>query len=378
MLPITGLLLTFRRFFCKIKRYKGRYCCFLLLGCYSVWLCGGCRRQQPPSPKPTPTPPSTVDESMRGVWLSYIELDEMLRGATPATATAAIAAAMDTCVANNINTVFFHLRAHGDAYYPSAVWPAAATAKAVMAAGFDPLACAIAEAHERGISLHGWINPYRLRVPITDLSFQKNEVWYLDPANPAARQSVLDGVREIVTRYDVDGIHFDDYFYPAGMAKTAEPFENIPPNTDVTLWRQTQVNTLVSGVYGLCHQHGKRFGISPAANIEKNRTTAYADIPLWMTTAGYIDYICPQLYTGFRHQTKPFLSLLEEWTALPRRTDVKLYIGLALYKVGLPTDPYAGTGKDEWATDEDIIPRQIKAVLPITDGYVLFRYGNLI
>ena len=248
----------------------------------------------------------------------------------------------------------------------------------MMEAGFDPLECAVTEAHKRGIRLHGWINPYRLGDTPTSLpSFEKAGKWYLNPGDPAARQSVLDGVREILDNYEVDGIHFDDYFYPAGMAKTGEPFENIPPDTDVTAWRQTQVDALVSGVYSLCHQHGKVFGISPAADIDKNRTEAYADAERWMREAGYIDYICPQIYVGFRHQTKPFLSLLEKWTALPRRNGVKLYVGLALYKVGLTHDPYAGSGAAEWATDKDIIPRQIKAVQAVTDGYVLFRYGNL-
>ena len=227
MLPFRRLLLTFRLFFCKIKRYKGYFCCFILLGC--LLLCGGCRRQQAPSPTPTPTPPVT-DEGLRGVWLSYIELDEMLMGDDPATA---IAAAMDTCAVKGINTVFFHLRAHGDAYYPSAVWPIAHS----VPAGFDPLACAITEAHKRGIALHGWLNPYRLGDnPIEGMSFAKNGVWYLDPSHSDARQSVLDGVREILTNYDVDGIHFDDYFYPAGMHPDGETFENIPDGADVTLW----------------------------------------------------------------------------------------------------------------------------------------------
>ena len=247
-----------------------------------------------------------------------------------------------------------------------------------MADGFDPLACAVREAHKRDIALHGWINPYRLGdVPIEGISFEQAGVWYLDPGNPAARQSVLDGVREILANYDVDGIHFDDYFYPTGMAQTAAPFEDIPPDTDVTRWRQTQVDALVSGTYGLCHQYGKAFGVSPAADIEKNRTKAYADVERWMTEAGYVDYVCPQLYVGFRHQTKPFTTLLDRWVALPRREDVALYVGLALYKVGLTHDPYAGTGSAEWATDSDIIPRQIEVAQSVTDGYVLFRYGNL-
>ena len=315
---------------------------------------------------------------MRGVWLSYIELDEMLSDTTPQQAANAIAQAMETCAKNHLNTVFFHVRAHGDAYYPSAVWPAAEAAKALMANGFDPLACAVEEAHKRGLSLHAWVNPYRIgTAAVTGDCFAKNGTWYYRPDSVSVRQNLLEGVREILDGYAVDGIHFDDYFYPAGMAQEAEPFESIPDGVTVADWRRTQVDTLVSGVYGLCRQRGRLFGVSPAADIEKNRNVAFADVTRWMTETGYIDYICPQLYVGFRHETKPFTALLAGWAHLPRRQGVKLYIGLALYKVGLQHDPYAGTGGAEWAQDADIIPRQIEQTREVADGYVLFRYGNL-
>lgn len=365
MLLIRCFYLTFFRFFCRIKVYKGKWRLLSVLGCCGALLCG-CRTATQPTPAPIP------DTAVRGVWLSYIELDAMLDGAHP---QEAIAAAMERCANNGLNTVFFHVRAHGDAYFSSTVWP---TAESVPA-GFDPLAVAIDEAHKRGIALHGWINPYRIGAnPATDGGcFEKEGVWYYDPADPTARQLLLDGVREVLDNYAVDGIHFDDYFYPPGMAQEGEFFEDIPQGADITRWRQTQVDALVSGVYGLCHQRGRLFGVSPAADIEKNRTQLYADIPRWMREAGYIDYICPQLYVGFRHQSKPFTTLLAQWQSLPRRDGVALYVGLALYKVGLTHDPYAGSGADEWSTDRDIIPRQIDIATNQADGYVLFRYGNL-
>lgn len=375
MFPIPRLLLTFQRFFCKIIMYKEKWRRFSVLFLGMALLCGGCRVGEIPAPSPTPV----TDDGMRGVWLSYIELDEMLAGATPQEAADAIATVMDTCVAQGLNTVFFHLRAHGDAYYPSAVWPAADAARAVMAAGWDPLACAIEQAQARGIALHAWLNPYRIGAAPADdgVCFEKNGVWYYAPNDPAARQSVLDGVREVLDNYEVDGIHFDDYFYPTGMAAEGEPFEDIPHGADITRWRQTQVDALVSGVYGLCRQRGKIFGVSPGLDVERNRTVAYADVTRWMTEAGYVDYICPQLYVGLRHEPRPFAALLSQWVSLPRREDVRLYIGLAQYKVGLAHDPYAGSGAAEWLTDPDIIPRQIEMTEQSADGYVLFRYGNL-
>ena len=346
------------------------------LFCGVALLCGCHRSEPPPSvPSPTPEPPT----EMRGVWLSYIELDEMLSAASPQEAEAAIAEAMEACAKQELNTVFFHVRAHGDAYFPSAVWPAATAARALIADGFDPLACAVQEAHKREIALHAWVNPYRIGTTAAEGDrFLKNGVWYYQPDSAQVRQNLLEGVREILDNYAVDGVHFDDYFYPSGMAQTAEAFEEIPDGVAVAQWRRTQVDALVSGVYGLCRQRGRLFGVSPAADIEKNRTRSYADVTRWMTEAGYIDYICPQLYVGFRHETKPFTALLTQWAGLPRRQGVKLYIGLALYKVGLAHDPYAGTGAAEWAQDEDIIPRQIEQVQNAADGYVLFRYGNLI
>lgn len=345
---------------------------FLAVGCAGALLCG-CH-----TAAPTPTP-SVTNDVMRGVWLSYIELDAALEGSTPQEAEEAIHNMMDTCAKNGLNTVFFHVRAHGDAYFPSAVWRAAASASALIQSNFNPLACAVDAAHQRGIALHAWINPYRIgKAPVSDaLCFAKDGTWYYAPNDPAARQLVLDGVREILDNYAVDGIHFDDYFYPAGMHPQGEPFEAIPPGADVTAWRQAQVDALVSGVYGLCRQRGKLFGVSPAADVEKNLNQAYANVTRWMTEAGYLDYVCPQLYVGFRHQTKPFIPWLTRWVNLPRRHGVKLYVGLALYKVGLPHDPYAGSGADEWSTDTDILPRQMAAAEEQTDGYVLFRYGNL-
>ncbi len=316
---------------------------------------------------------------LQGVWISYLELREALTGATPDQAAQRLDAMLDTCSQHKLNAVFFHVRAHSDAYYPSAVFPAAAAAEGLLAQGFDPLAYTLEAAHQRGLAFHAWINPYRIgeQPAQTGDCFEKNGVWYYDPAADSARQRVLDGVREILTTYPVDGIHFDDYFYPAGMVETGEPFEHIPAGTDVTLWRQTHVDSLVSGVYSLCKSHKIVFGISPMANIEACRTIAFADVTRWMTQPGYIDYICPQIYTGFTHETNPFDKVLAQWTDLPRRPQVKLYIGLALYKAGMDEDPYAGSGSKEWGQHSDMISRQVTALRGQADGFVLFRQTHL-
>ncbi len=349
----------------------------------AAMLLGGCRSEAPTAPQPET--PTTATEEIRGVWVSYLELDGLLTGASPTDAAARLDGLLDTCKESGMNTVFFHARAHSDAYYASAVFPPAKVATALLASGFDPLGYAVDAAHKRGLTLHAWINPYRIGEDKANAVlngdtgvFQKGGVWYYNPASPDARRAALDGVREILARYAVDGIHFDDYFYPAEMTAQAESFESVPDGIAVADWRRTQVDLLVSGVYGLAHAAGKPFGISPSALIDANRDNAYADVAAWMAGAGYIDYICPQIYFGFEHATRPFPKTLAAWEALPRREGVALIIGLALYKAGTD-DPYAGDGRAEWREHDDIIARQVTAIRAgdAADGFVLFRFAHL-
>lgn len=327
-------------------------------------------------------PQPTDTREMRGVWVSFLDLDPLLKGADPATAQKRLDRVMDVCRQNGMNTVFFHVRSHSDARYASTVYPAAAAAADLLTAGFDPLAYAITAAHDRGLELHAWINPYRIgQTPDKDktLCFEKEGTWYYAPHQAGARQKVLDGIREILDNYTVDGIHFDDYFYPEGMNPKGEPFENLPKGANVAQWRQTQVDTLISGVYGLCRAKGVPFGVSPMAAIDRCRDELYANVARWMKQPGYIDYICPQLYTGFFHENMPYERQLERWLALPRREGVELYVGLAMYKAGLKNDTFAGTGAGEWAANDNIIARQVAvARQKKADGFVLFRYDQLV
>lgn len=345
--------------------------------------CGAPAAESSVPAAPVPAGEPTAPVEMRGVWVSYLELDWLLTGAAPAQARTQLDAVFDTCRAQGLNTVFFHVRAHGDAYYASRVYPAAASAEGLLAAGFDPLAYAVEAAHVRGLALHAWINPYRLggeesRAAADIPRFEKNGVWYYDPAADAARALVLDGVRELLDGYAVDGIHFDDYFYPAAMSTAAESFEAVPDGMSVGDWRRAQVDTLISGVYGLCRGRGKPFGVSPAARLDYCREALCADVALWMRQPGYIDYVCPQIYSGFQHSSRPFPAVLEEWLALPRHEGLAFYGGLALYKAGLEEDKYAGDGKGEWAESHDILARQLQLLRQRqADGFILFRYAQL-
>lgn len=338
--------------------------------------------QKPPATTASAVAPANKpSKELRGIWVSFLDLDPLLEGASPSEAKAALDRMMDTIAAMKLNTVFFHVRSHANAYYPSKVYPAATSAAKLLKKGFDPLGYAVQAAHKRGMQLHAWINPYRMsKAQPADPTgcFEKEGVWYADPGSPRSRQRVLDGIREILQTYPVDGIHFDDYFYPDGMAAQGESFESIPAGTSVIFWRQTQVDTLVSAAHSLCRQHKRLFGISPAGSIENCRTKACAAVDRWAAQPGYVDYLCPQIYSGFEHSTRPFEAVLPEWLALPRDKSVRMYVGLALYKSGLPNDRYAGNGRQEWFTHHDIISRQIRILRPLTGGFVLFRYEDIL
>ncbi len=335
-----------------------------------------------PTPAPLqPAPHTTTDDEWRGVWVSYLDLQALLADTTPATAATAIDGVMDTCVSAGLNRVLFHARSHSDAWYQSEQFPPATP---LLSQGFDPLGYAVEAAHKRGLQLHAWINPYRIgpdksRAVVEEQNalFQKDGSWYYNPASTVVQATIVAGVREIVEGYGVDGIHFDDYFYPAGMAAGGEAFEAIPAGTDVAAWRCAQVNSLLAAVHGLCYRAGRPFGVSPAGSPTAC-ATGYADVATWLAVPGYIDYLCPQIYFGFRHETKPFDTLLSQWQALPRHDGVALYTGLALYKAGLADDPYAGSGRTEWAEDSHILARQVATLREqgIT-GFGLYRYAGL-
>lgn len=341
-----------------------------------ILLLGGCAAPHTPAPAPTPT---AVAE-WRAVWVSYLELDTLLTDADADTAAARLDEMMDTCRTRGMNTVLFHVRAHSDAYYRSSIYPPAEAAAGLLADGFDPLAYAVEAAHTRELTLHAWINPYRIGSTadnaVTESTFVHSGTHYYDPAADTVKRAVLDGVRELLD-YDIDGVHFDDYFYPTGLGDAAAPFEQIPDGISVADWRRTQVDTLVSAVSGLTRRAGKVFGISPVGLPDKARGDHYADVAAWMATSGYIDYICPQIYYGFTHERYPYDATLAAWCDLPRADGVALYIGLALYKTG-SDDPYAGSGRQEWMQNTNIVSRQIVALRAAgADGFALFRYAHL-
>ncbi len=346
-----------------------------------------------PSGDPSPSAPS----EMKGVWLSYIELDAMFRGQTVAAAKAAIDQVMDNCKSYGLNTVFFHVRANSDAYYQSSLFKPASSVSGLIGAGFDPLAYAVASAHSRGLQLHAWVNPYRIGA---DFSYCVSGVdyfaktsggvtrYYYVPTSANAQKLILDGLRELTRNYAIDGIQYDDYFYPTGlMSASAEDFEETDyaasgGNLSVADWRRAAVDNLVMGSYHVAHEKGIVFGVSPSHDYDKTYSQMYADTYKWLAQPGYVDYVCPQIYFGFLHGSSPFNQVVDRWRSQPRADSVKLYVGLAIYKVAISDDTWAGSGRTEWANHDDIMKRSVEYLrsqnVPgmIFYSYTYFDYTN--
>ncbi len=356
----------------------GRKLAIFVCICLFLTGCGG--KAADPDQKTPSGPFYPIPEKMRAVWVSYLELDRAFDGATVEEAKGYIDRVFERCVGTNINTVFFHVRANSDAYYSSDLFSAADSVSALLSAGFDPLTYAVEVAHKRGLSFHAWINPYRIgedksRAVCEDV-FELAGSWYYIPTSQNAQRCILEGVREVVERYAVDGVQYDDYFYPAGIGTEKQGFEPAVGSVSVEEMRQAAVNTLIAGSYSVVHSRDNCvFGVSPAGNIERCVKRQYADVSRWLKYPGYVDYLCPQLYSGFKNETLPFETELNDFLSLPRLPDVRLFAGLALYKAGEP-DTFAGSGSGEWQQGGDILVRQAKAVEGAGyEGVALFRFS---
>ncbi|MBQ9898274.1 MAG: family 10 glycosylhydrolase [Ruminococcus sp.] len=323
-----------------------------------------------------------------GLWLPYMHFEDYMLGRSEEEFRAGLREILVQAQADGINTVYFHVHPCGDAYYQSDIFP-----RGVCWDGdYDPLAIALEEAHSLAISVHAWLNPLRCQtqeqmsaLPETFIVRQwtadgraklLGERWYLDPSYPEVRVLVAQCADEILSRYDVDGIHIDDYFYPtADPAFDAAEFA-ASGCSDLAQWRLGNINSLVKLLYDTVKSNGSRFlfGISPQGNISADYSTQFADVRLWGSSPGYCDYLLPQIYYGFRNESLPFDTALAQWEELVSAPGVSLVAGLAAYKVG-KEDQWAGeSGRLEWIEDSTVLSREIEMVESSSaDGYALYR-----
>ena len=313
-----------------------------------------------------------------------------------------------TAKSNGMNTIYFHVRPFGDALYDSDYYPwshlVTGTQGQAPSDGFDPLAYAVEAAHREGLQLHAWLNP--LRIMLNSGSYPPalsddnpyvvwrgddnpdNDDWVIDykkgkyynPAIPEVRERIVSGVREIVEKYNVDGVHWDDYFYPASDAsfddsKAYAAYQAGGGKLSLSDWRMQNISALVKAVYSAVKKADDTcvFGISPAGNID-NCLSAGADVKTWGSAEGYVDYLAPQIYWTSDNKIAPFEPMCRKWRALVSSDKVKLYIGLALYKAGSDSDG----GK--WQAADDIIMNQVlftRGSEIHADGFALYSYAYL-
>ncbi len=349
----------------------------------------------------TPPQPAQQTDERRGMWVSYLEWP-MFHTENEEAFTQAACSVLDRCAELGLNTVIFQVRPFGDAVYPSEVYPWSHLLTGTQGTdpGYDPLAVFVQQAHARGLKLEAWVNPYRVRlngsVPAGGLSqdnpavqhpewvHEANGGLYFDPALEQVQQLVVQGVQEIVRNYDVDGIQFDDYFYPTTDAGfDAESYARFGQGRSLDEWRRDNVNALVRRVYEAIKAEKPQvtFGISPQGNNDNNYYTQYSDVALWLSQPGYVDYIAPQVYWGFDYTLKSgsdryaFENITKEWLAMPRDASVKLYFGLGAYRIGAGDG--SGTQSEEWQSGGNLAKMVASLRENGADGYLLYRYENL-
>ncbi|WP_173923547.1 glycoside hydrolase family 10 protein [Agromyces sp. Marseille-P2726] len=284
---------------------------------------------------------------------------------------------LDVAEQFNLNAVFVQVRPTADAFWPSPLepWSQYLTGVQGQDPGYDPLAFIVEQAHRRNLELHAWYNPYRVSmqadpsklVPEHPARVHPDWIWayggklYFDPGLPQVQEHIQQAILHSVEHYDLDGVHFDDYFYPYAVAGQVIPDDATfaahgAGFDDVAAWRRNNVDTFVHSISQRIKamKPWVKFGISPFG-IWRNRATdplgsetggsqsydlQFADTRKWVLE-GWLDYINPQIYWQFGLAVADYLKLVPWWAEVAATSGTHLYIGEALYKVtsGVFTDP---------------------------------------
>ncbi len=308
---------------------------------------------------------------VKGLWIGYCDFYELgLYNKSSNTFRSKARSIISKAKYYGTNTIYFHVRAFDDASYKKTKFKASKYLGSTLK-NCDPLQIFIEEAHRQGMELHAWMNPYRI-----------SHDTYLNPAKTSSTDRIQTAIKEVL-KYDVDGIHFDDYFYHA-----KKYYKDIKTGTKIkasskpsTATRRANCNVMVRESYLTTHNYSLRknksavFGISPAGNVE-NCMSGGADVKKWMSTRGYVDYIAPQIYWtdnwGSSGKTKMYSNRLAQWKSL-NKIDVPMYIGLALYRTGQRASDDKG-----WAKRRTNLRTHVKQMRSARlEGYILFSSADL-
>lgn len=348
-------------------------------------------------------------EELRGVWFSYLDWMEMPSDKKEfQSKTDEIMADIKS---KGMNAIFCHVHSHSDSYgkklktFPESKF----VTTAETAPDFDPVAYMIDSAHEHGLTFHAWLNPYRVTgyakkwedVPADSVlkTWADNGNilihdgdYYLNPSRKEVQDLLVQAVTEVVKNYPVDGVQFDDYFYPSlskGQEFDLPDYEASGTSMSLVEWRRNNVSALIHRVHEAVHETNPQavFGVSPVPLLSSLRCdyAYFVDIDLWMSSDQYVDYIMPQIYHGFEAKTgqgepasHAYETCLSDWIDLKHKlqSPVKLCIGLALYKCN--TDAWDGNETPEWLRYSDILSREIQYARSTGEvsGFGVFAYQN--
>ena len=333
---------------------------------------------------------------------------------------------LDNLESLNMNAVIFQVRSKSDAFYPSNInpWSEYLTGTQGTSPNWDPLKWMIEETHKRNMEFHAWFNPYRVttgKEKLTELSpnnwarqnphtvFSFQDKLYLNPGEPEVVKHINDSVMEVVQNYDIDAVHFDDYFYPYGGVKDnwyAEEekttFEKYGQGfSSVSEWRRNNVDNLILTLHNSISSYNKennrdvQFGISPfgiwghkethpegskegtgsstPTSSQASYDNLFADTRKWVKN-NWVDYIAPQIYWTFDTKAAPYGELVHWWADVVKDTNVNLYIGHASYKKADKNN------KDVSWNNPKEISNQLKfnSMYDEVKGSIFFRYKNLL
>ena len=362
------------------------------------------------------------DTEFRGVWVATVYNLNMPTHTSESQYKAAFLDVIDEMLESNMNAMLFQVRPLNDAFYESdyAPWSRYLTGSEGQGPGWDVLAWMIQTCHDYGIEFHAWMNPYRVANTtsskttyinsLDDQNFAKQRPdlvvsghvdsnnrnpLILNPGEPDVKQYIRNIVVELINDYDVDGIHFDDYFYPySGISEDVSTYNTYKEsNQTIEDWRRENVNDVVRGVkedidaYNLSSGEYVKFGISPfglwasgldgySQSVPGGSNTSpfnsssyhgqYADSKRWVEE-GWLHYICPQVYWHFDHSTAPYADVVDWWASISRGTGVDVYIGHA------PSSAYS----QSWPTEEIADQLRYNLKHPEIKGEVMYSAAYL-